>query len=122
MKRLAITIKWGTPTAAKAEDNKQIHNGDGLRKAAILMTLLGDDTTKEIYKHLNYDERIQLTREITELGEISPEYALEVLREYSRLTGSQVKTSQQSFEVSAKKSEEDGKVVLRRRSREDGLV
>jgi flagellar motor switch protein FliG len=37
----------------------------GLRKAAILMVLLGEDAASEIYRHLPQPEVEQITQEIT---------------------------------------------------------
>jgi flagellar motor switch protein FliG len=58
----------------------------GLRKAAILVVLLGDETAATLYKHLSDHDLRCLTQEIAELGYVSPEAASEVLQEYHRLT------------------------------------
>jgi flagellar motor switch protein FliG len=57
----------------------------GIRKAAILMALAGEDGASEIYKHLPEDDVQRLTQELTELQYVSPDTALHVLEEYSRL-------------------------------------
>ena len=59
---------------------------NGLRKAAILMVLLGDEAAVEIYKNLNSADIRRLTQEIAEVETISPNEALQVLEEYRRLT------------------------------------
>jgi flagellar motor switch protein FliG len=56
-----------------------------LRKAAVLMVLLGDDAASSIYKHLPDKEVAELTREIAELDFVSPELASTVLEEFERL-------------------------------------
>ncbi len=57
----------------------------GLRKAAILMVLLGEDSASEIYRHLPPTEVEQITKEIAELDYVNPENALLVLEEFHRL-------------------------------------
>jgi flagellar motor switch protein FliG len=57
----------------------------GLRKAAILMVLLGEDAASEIYRNLPPAEVELVTREITSLREVTPELALAVLEEFERL-------------------------------------
>jgi flagellar motor switch protein FliG len=58
----------------------------GLRKAAILLVVLGDDVATTIYRNLGEEELRNITQEITELDFISPELAGEVLQEYHRLS------------------------------------
>jgi len=57
----------------------------GLRKAAILMVLLGEDAASQIYRHLPPAEVEQVTQEITALDFVNPETALMVLEEFQRL-------------------------------------
>jgi len=58
----------------------------GIRKAAILLVLLGDDAASEVFRHLNIQEVHELTQEIGELTAISSETAAKVLQEYHRLS------------------------------------
>jgi len=58
----------------------------GLRKAAILVVLLGDEAAATLYRHLSDRDLRALTQEIAELGYVSPETASEVLQEYHRLS------------------------------------
>jgi flagellar motor switch protein FliG len=58
----------------------------GLRKAAILLVLLGDDVASEVFRHLNITEVQRLTAEIAQLSSISSEMAAHVLQEYHRLS------------------------------------
>ena len=52
----------------------------GLRKAAVLMVLLGDETASSIYSELPPFEVQRLTQEITELKYVSSELAAHVLQ------------------------------------------
>jgi flagellar motor switch protein FliG len=58
---------------------------NGLRKAAILMVILGEDAASEIYRHLPPTEVEQVTKEITAIGRIDSDLALEVLEEFHGL-------------------------------------
>ncbi len=66
----------------------------GVRKAAILMVLLGDEAASALYKHLSEEDLRQVTAEIAELEYISPETAAVVLQEYHRLALTQQYLSQ----------------------------
>lgn len=57
----------------------------GLRKAAILLVLLGEDAASEIYRHLPQSEVEQITQEIAAIDSVNPEIALVVLEEFHRL-------------------------------------
>ena len=57
----------------------------GLRKAAILMVLLGEDAASEIYRHLPQPEVELITQEIAGLDYVNPEIGLVVLEEFHRL-------------------------------------
>ena len=59
---------------------------NGLRKAAILLVLLGDDAASSIYTNLPTFEVQRLTQEIAELGYVSSDLASTVLTEYQQLT------------------------------------
>jgi flagellar motor switch protein FliG len=56
-----------------------------LRKAAILMVLLGEDAASQIYRHLPPSEVEQVTQEIAALDHVNPDAALLVLEEFHRL-------------------------------------
>ncbi|MGI4755509.1 MAG: flagellar motor switch protein FliG [Janthinobacterium lividum] len=58
----------------------------GVQKAAVLMTVLGDDVAAVIFRNLPEDDLQLLTREISNLGHVSPNVSEQVLREYHRLT------------------------------------
>jgi len=57
----------------------------GLRKAAILLVLLGEEVASDIYRHLPDRDVQQLTQEIADLEYVDPATALGVLEEYYRL-------------------------------------
>jgi flagellar motor switch protein FliG len=58
----------------------------GMRKAAILLVVLGDEAASAVYKNLPEEDLRSITQEITDLTYISPETAAAVLQEYHRLT------------------------------------
>lgn len=74
----------------------------GVRKAAILLVLLGDDAASAVCKNLPQEELRQLTQEITELDYISPEIASQVLEEYHRLTLTQEYLAQGGVDYATK--------------------
>ena len=58
----------------------------GIRKAAVLLVLLGEEVASLIYKHLNENELQKVTQEISEVGAIDPAEATAILSEYHNLT------------------------------------
>lgn len=61
----------------------------GMRKAAILMVLLGDEPSANIFRYLQEDEIQELSKEISRLGKIDPEIADSVLEEFHRMNMAQ---------------------------------
>jgi flagellar motor switch protein FliG len=57
----------------------------GLRKAAILLVLLGEEVSSQVYAALPPIELQRLTQEIADLGYISKEMAAVVLKEFNQL-------------------------------------
>jgi flagellar motor switch protein FliG len=57
----------------------------GIRKAAILVALVGEDAACEIYRHLPEEDIQGLTQELSEVSQVAPDVALQVLEEYSRM-------------------------------------
>jgi len=57
----------------------------GVRKAAVLVVLLGEDSASQIYRHLPEADLQRLTQAISELPYVDPEIALTVLEEYHRM-------------------------------------
>jgi flagellar motor switch protein FliG len=56
-----------------------------VRKAAILLVILGEDAASSVYRHLSPGEVEQLTREIATLKPVDPGTALSVLQDFERL-------------------------------------
>jgi flagellar motor switch protein FliG len=82
----------GAAEASKAAAEQA--NLTGLRKAAILLVLLGDEAASLVYRNLPQEEIQKLTEEISELDYISPQIAGQVLQEFHRLTVTQEYLSQ----------------------------
>ena len=61
-------------------------NLSGIRKAAVLLVLLGEEAAATVYRHLSQNQLQRLTQEIRELRGVQPETATEVLEEYERLS------------------------------------
>jgi flagellar motor switch protein FliG len=68
---------------------RQFAEFTGIRKAAILLVLLGDEAAAQIYRSLSQEELQSLTQEIAELEYVSPEIASQVLQEYHRMSVTQ---------------------------------
>jgi flagellar motor switch protein FliG len=62
----------------------------GIRKAAILLSLLGDSAASSICDHLPKESLRALNEELSSLGEIPAETANLVLREYEQMSGQKV--------------------------------
>ena len=56
----------------------------GVRKAAILMMILGDERSAEILRQMNEDHVQDITREISRLSTVLPEERKQVLEEFAR--------------------------------------
>jgi flagellar motor switch protein FliG len=54
----------------------------GLTKAAIVMLLLGEDASTEVFRHLSEDEIERLAKEMAELGQVSAKMSEGVLEEF----------------------------------------
>jgi len=98
----------------------------GIRKAAILLVLLGDDAAMGVYRNLSEPEVRLVTQEISDLGYISPEIAANVLQEYHHLTLTQEYVTQGGMTYAGKVltkafGEEGARALLEQvgRARED---
>lgn len=58
---------------------------NGVRKAAILTVLLGENASGELFKHLNEEEIEQIAREVALLGPVPAATATEVLEEFHNM-------------------------------------
>jgi flagellar motor switch protein FliG len=74
----------------------------GAQKAAILLVLLGEDTSTQIYKHLTETELQVVTEQIATLETVPPKLADEVLREYHRLSLTQTSLAAGGPEIAEK--------------------
>jgi len=70
------------PTAAE-------HRRAGIRKAAVLLVLLGEEIASLIFRNLNENELQLVTQEISEIGNIDPSEATAILNEYYNLAVTQ---------------------------------
>jgi flagellar motor switch protein FliG len=70
----------------------------GVRKAAILLVLLGEETASLIFRNLSESELQQVTQEISELVPVEPDEALAVLNEYHQLAMTQEYIAQGGLE------------------------
>src|ERR1700723_459879 len=57
----------------------------GLRKAAILMVMIGDEASGIIMRNLDEDEVQEISREIARVGSLTPEEAEGVLEEFYQM-------------------------------------
>jgi hypothetical protein len=62
---------------------------NGVRKAAILVVLLGEDAASRMFKCLPEPDLQMLTEAIADLERVNPETAVKVLEEYQRLSMTQ---------------------------------
>ncbi len=58
---------------------------NGVRKAAILMALMGEEAASAVFRHLSEGEVQIVTKELAELGRIPSDVATGILEEYSQL-------------------------------------
>jgi flagellar motor switch protein FliG len=61
----------------------------GARKAAILLTVLGEDSAATVFRNLNENELQRVADEVAGLGMVPVELSLQVFEEYQRLTQAQ---------------------------------
>src|SRR6266567_2098187 len=57
----------------------------GVRKAAILLVLLGEEVASLIFRNLNESELQRVTQEISDFGTVDPDEATAILNEYHNL-------------------------------------
>lgn len=61
----------------------------GVRKAAILLAVLGEDAASGVFKHLPEQDLQKLTEEIAEMGTVDSDTAQRVLEDYAKLSMTQ---------------------------------
>jgi len=74
----------------------------GVRKAAILVTLLGEEAASTIFHHLNDEDLQGLTQEIARLGSVPREVSLGVLEEYQSMAQAQEHIAQGGHDVATR--------------------
>src|ERR1044071_2934869 len=57
----------------------------GLRQAAIVTRLLGEDASAEVFRHLNEEEVEILAREVAALGRVPAQVSENVLEEFNQI-------------------------------------
>jgi flagellar motor switch protein FliG len=85
----ALSVAPQQEAAPKIRQRPDPQAMPGIRKAAILLVILGDEAASAVYRHLASHDVQQLTQEIADLGYISPEAATHVLQEYHQLAQTQ---------------------------------
>ncbi|MBZ5653736.1 MAG: flagellar motor switch protein FliG [Acidobacteriia bacterium] len=58
----------------------------GIRKAAILLAVMGEEVASAVYRHLPGADVELVTKELAEMGRVPPEMAHDILEEYSQLS------------------------------------
>ena len=66
----------------------------GVRKAAVLMTIMGEEAAAAVYKHLPEEDVQLITKELSDLGRVPAETAHSILEEYGQLALTQDYVSQ----------------------------
>jgi flagellar motor switch protein FliG len=61
----------------------------GARKAAILLTVLGEDSAATVFRNLNEEDLQRVADEVASLGMVPVEVSLQVFEEYQRITEAQ---------------------------------
>jgi flagellar motor switch protein FliG len=61
----------------------------GVRKAAILLTVLGEDAAATVFRNLNEKDLQRVADEVASLGTVPSDLSLQVFEEYQRLTQAQ---------------------------------
>jgi flagellar motor switch protein FliG len=62
---------------------------NGLKKAAILLTFLGEEAAAIIFRNLTEDELQRVADEVADLGTVPVELSIQVFEEYRRMTSNQ---------------------------------
>ena len=83
-------------------DSPELEQVSGLRKAAILITVLGEESAAKIFRLLSEEDLQAVTTEIYRLGSVSRELSLKVLEEYHQLTQAQDHLAQGGQGVAAR--------------------
>jgi flagellar motor switch protein FliG len=71
----------------------------GARKAAILMTVLGEESAATVFRDLNREEMQLVADEVANLGVVPVELSIQVIEEYQRMTQAQDYLLQGGYEL-----------------------
>jgi flagellar motor switch protein FliG len=71
----------------------------GIRKAAILLTVLGEDSAATVFRDLNEEDSQRVADEVANLGSIPMELSVQVIEEYQRMTQAQDYLIQGGYEL-----------------------
>lgn len=80
----------------------ELEDVSGVRKAAILITFLGEESAAKIFRLLSEEDLQAVTTEIYRLGTVSRELSFKVLEEYHQLTQAQDHLAQGGQTVAAR--------------------
>jgi flagellar motor switch protein FliG len=71
------------------KDQLEAASLSGARKAAILLTVLGEDAAAVVFRNLNKEDLQRVADEVANLGTIPVEVSLQVFEEYQKMTQAQ---------------------------------
>ena len=74
----------------------------GVRKAAILVAVLGDEAAATIFRNLDEDDLQKVAQEVAKLGSVPKEISLQVLEEFKNLTLAQQHISRGGQELATR--------------------
>src|ERR1035437_7471786 len=99
----------------------------GVRKAAILMTVLGEDSAATIFRDLNEEDLQRVADEVAGLGAVPVELSLQVIEEYQRMTQAQDCLVQGGYDLARRLlvkavGEVEAEVMLQRLTRARNLT
>ncbi len=80
----------------------EVHGMSGVRKAAILVTLIGDEAAATLFHHLSDEDLHGLTHEIARLGTVSKDVSQKILEEYQNMVVAQEHIAQGGHEVATR--------------------
>lgn len=94
----------------------------GARKAAILLTYLGEESAATIFRNLNEEDLQRVADEVANLGAVPPELSVQVFEEYRRITLGQEYTMSGGQQLTRRLlikafGEEDAEAMMQKLSR-----
>jgi flagellar motor switch protein FliG len=100
----------------------EISGLSGTRKAAILLTILGEESAATVFRHLNEEDMQRVAEEVASLGTISVGVTVLVFEEYLRMTQAQDYLAQGGFDLARRLlvkaiGDTEAELILRRLSK-----